>query len=178
VYGGAVSWARATNRDLDLAAVLDRHVFADATGTLGRVLDDLGVAWRRTGQRAFNGSPLVAGLCPDVPMLVSGRPDPDRLGPLVDDLDAAIDAIERSRPSGPDGDVVRAELTTAVRLARHGAYRLLREAGGAAPGPAALRADILDVIESYQRDWLARSRVGGLRDSVAHLHATLATYDA
>jgi hypothetical protein len=110
-------------------------------------------------------------------MLVGGRPDPDRLGPLIDEIDGAIGTIERSQPSGPDGDVVRAELATAARLARHGAYRLLRAAGGPAPGPVALRADILEVIESYQRDWLARSRLGGLRDSVAHLHATLATYD-
>lgn len=189
VYGGAVSWSRSANHDLDLAAVLDRHVFGDATGTLGGVLDDLGGMWRRTGQRVFNGSALVAGLCPDVRMLVGGRPDPGRLAPLVADLDTALAAIERSQPSGPDGDIVRAELTTMTRLARHGAYRLLRAAdvdgadgsGGSggidAPDRAALRADILEGIEAYQRDWLARSRVGGLRDSVAHLHATLATYD-
>lgn len=93
VYGGAVSWSRSANHDLDLAAVLDRHVFADATGTLGGVLDDLGVMWRRTGQRVFNGSSLMAGLCPDVGMLVGGRPDPGRLAPLVADLDAALAAL-------------------------------------------------------------------------------------
>jgi hypothetical protein len=177
VYGGAVSWCRSANAELDLAAVLDRYVFADATGTLGGVLDHLGGMWRRTGQRAMNGSPLVAGLCPDVTVLVRGRPDAARLAPLVEELDEAIAAVGRSAPSSPDGDLVRAELTTAARLARHGARRLLRAAGGPAPGPAALRADLLEGIEAYQRDWLARSRVGGLRDSVAHLHATLATYD-
>lgn len=177
VYGGAVSWSLAANRDLDLAAALDRYVFADETATLGGVLDALGRMWRRTGQRGHNGSPLQLALAPDIQHLVSGRPDAARLVPLVDELDGAIADIEGSRPGSVDGDVVRHELVMATRLARHGAYRMLRRAGGPAPDVDALRADILESIDVYTEAWLARSRPGGLADSVAHLHVTLAEYD-
>jgi len=63
-----------------------------------------------------------------------------------------------------------------VRLARHGAYRLLDQAGGAAPPVPVLRADLAEAIELQSDAWLARSRPGGLRDSLARLEATLATY--
>ncbi|HMG43637.1 MAG TPA: glycoside hydrolase family 20 zincin-like fold domain-containing protein [Acidimicrobiales bacterium] len=175
-FGGAVGWSLAANRDLDLAEVLDRHVFTDATGTLGRVLDTLGHAWRRTGQRGFNCSPLVPALAPDLVQLVMGRPDPALLAPLVEELDGALDDIAGSRPESTDGDVVRHELTTATRLARHGAYRLLRTAGAPAPSPAELRTDLAEAVDAYRESWLARARPGGLRESVGHLEATLVSY--
>ena len=175
-FGGAVSWSLAANRDLDLADVLDRHVFADATGTLGRVLDTLGHAWRRTGRRGFNCSPLVPALAPDLVQLVTGRPDVAKLVPLVEELDGALADIARSRPESADADLVRHELTTATRLARHGAWRMLLTAGGPAPSTADLRADLAGSVDAYRESWLARARPGGLKDSVAHLEATLASY--
>ena len=176
VYGGAVSWSLAANRDLDVAAVLDRYVLADESETLGGVLDTLGHAWRKTGQRGSNCSPLFLAAAPGIRHLVSGEADAAQLVPLIDELDGALAAIDRSRPTAPDGDLVRHELTTATRLARHGAYRLLRDAGGPAPSTAALRTDMAECIDAHIESWLARSRPGGLPESVAHLHTTLADY--
>ena len=51
VYGGAVAWGVDANRDLALAAVLDRHVFADATGTLSGAVDRLGRQWPKERPR-------------------------------------------------------------------------------------------------------------------------------
>jgi hypothetical protein len=176
VYGGAVSWSLAANRDLDLPAVLNRYVFADTTGTLGGVFDTLGRAWRQTGQRATNCSPLFLAVAPDIRHLVSGQPDVAKLAPLVEMLDGAIADIARAQPGCADGDLVRHELTTATRLARHGAYRLLRQADAPAPDTAALHADITTNIDAQTHAWLARSRPGGLPESLAHLQATLAEY--
>jgi hypothetical protein len=162
VYGGAVSWSLAANRDLDLPAVLNRYVFADTTGTLGGVFDTLGRAWRQTGQRATNCSPLFLAVAPDIRHLVSGQPDIAKLMPLVGALDGAIADIARSQPGCADGDLVRHELTTAAHLARHGAYRLLRQADAPAPDTAALHADITTNINAHTHSWLARSRPGGL----------------
>jgi hypothetical protein len=206
VLGGALAWGLAAHRDLagELPAVLDRWVFEDAAVTradsgadggadsgadsgadgrrsrasasLGATLDEVGRLWRRTGMKAFNCSPLEAGLLTGTFHLSTGEPDAVEVGATVERLDAALDAIGRATPGGVDGDVVRQELTSAVRLARHGAYRLLARAGGPAPPVAHRRADLAEAIELQSAAWLARSRPGGLPDSLALLRATLATY--
>jgi hypothetical protein len=176
VFGGAVSWCLASNRGLDLPDVLDRWVFADGAGVLGPTLDALGRLWRRTGQKAYNGSPLSAGLLTGAAM-VDGEPDAAKVAATIDHLDDALAAIASSSPTCADAPQVRQELTAAARLARHGAYRLLARAHGPAPTPAALRADLTEAVALQEAAWLARSRPGGLADSLARLHKTLATYD-
>jgi hypothetical protein len=178
IFGGAVSWCLAANRDLDLPDVLDRWVFGEppTTPSLGGTLDELGRMWRRTGMKAFNGSPLQAGLVVDSALMVMGEPDAAKVAATVERLDAALDTLAASDPTAADGPVVRQELTSAVRLARHGAYRLLDRAGGPAPDRDGLRTDLAEAIELQSAAWLARSRPGGLPDSLAHLQATLATY--
>ncbi len=61
VYGGAVSWCLETNRDLDVASVLDALVLDQP---IGQKLDVIGRLWSQTGQLAFNGSPIFRGLIP------------------------------------------------------------------------------------------------------------------
>jgi hypothetical protein len=185
VLGGALAWGLTANRDLadDLPSLLDRWVFGDGgaaapagPASLGATLDELGRMWRHTGMKAFNCSPLDAGLLVGSSHLTMGEPDAAKVGATIERLDAALAAIGRSDPGGADGDVVRQELTSAARLARHGAYRLLARAGGPAPPVDALRADLAETIELQSAAWLARSRPGGLPDSLARLRATLAEY--
>lgn len=170
VYGGAVAWAVDANRDLPLAAVLDRHVFGDATGRLASALDRLGHQWARTGQRAVNGSPLSAALFPGVLHMVFGRPDPERVGVVVDEIEAAMAELAAATPTVADGAVTVAELTQAARMARHGAWRLLGEAG---PPADVMADDMAELVEGQTVAWLARSRPGGMRDSLARLDPSL-----
>ncbi len=134
LLGGAVSWSLAANRDLDVAAALDRHVFLDANRALGGALDELGRVWRATGQRAFNASPLQVALAPHQLHLVVGRPDPVKVRGVVDRIDGALAAIDGSAPACIDGDLVRDELRTAARLARHGALPAARRRRPCRPG--------------------------------------------
>ncbi|MBK5223758.1 MAG: hypothetical protein JJE52_12990 [Acidimicrobiia bacterium] len=39
-----------------------------------------------------------------------------------------------------------------------------------------MRAGLAPLIDAYKEVWLARSRPGGLPDSVAHIERTLASY--
>jgi hypothetical protein len=71
---------------------------------------------------------------------------------------------------------VRRELVQAVRLARHGAWRIARRAGFACPSDAELRRDLLECIEEQRSCWLERSRPGGLDDSLALLRRALEDY--
>jgi hexosaminidase len=176
VFGGAVAWALDANSDLDLSAVVDRFVFGDRQEILGGVLETLGHAWRRTGMRSRNGSPLVDGLA--VPrVMVGGEPDAAQLEPLLEDFEVAMTAIGRADPTSSDWDVVPHELTTAVRIARHATWRLLAQVGAPVPSAQALATDLDDVLALQKESWLQRSRIGGLSDSISGLRTTLAGRD-
>ena len=62
-------------------------------------------------------------------------------------------------------------MSQAARLARHGSWRLLGDDG---PDAALLQADLVELVDGQARTWLARSRPGGLRDSLARLDPGLA----
>ena len=94
----------------------------------------------------------------------------------LDRLEDASEAVGRALPRCADGQVVRRELAQAIRLARHGAYRLVREAGEVRPTDAELRRDLAAAIEEQRHCWALRSRPGGLDDSVARLEKALASY--
>jgi hypothetical protein len=151
-------------------------VFADAAGRLGGALDRLGRIWTATGQACFNGSPLDAALAPGGTGFVVGRAEAERVAGVVEEIDDAIASVEASSPACADGDVVRDEIVVAARLARHGAWRLLAKAGGAAPAPDRLAADLREAMDGVERTWRARSRPGGLDDSLNRLRPTLAGY--
>jgi hypothetical protein len=176
LFGGAVSWCLESNRSLDLTAAVDRLVFADAAAQLGGALDGLGRVWSRTGQRAYNSSPLDPALAGGGFSFVTGDPDAGAVEAVIATIEEALVAIAKSEPACRDGSVVRQELTAAARLARHGAWRLLRRAGGNAPDVTTLRADLAEAIELQQAAWLSRSRPGGLTDSLARLRRTLDSY--
>ena len=175
-YGAAVSWCTEANRELDLAAALDLHVFGDAEGELGAALLSLGEAYLDTGKTAFNASPLFTATVTDGLLGAFGEPDPGALRRTLDRLEAASEAVGRARPGCSDGAVVERELAQAIRLARHGAYRLLRESGAEQPSDPELRRDLAAAIEEQAACWRLRSREGGLADSLARLRSTLASY--
>jgi hypothetical protein len=175
---GAQAWCADANADVDLAAALDTFVFQDDSGRLGAALLRLGRQWNRTGRHAFNGSPLQSALVTGGLSLAIGDPTVARTEDVLAELDACAAEIGAAAPACADGEVVRAELLQAARLARHGAWRLLEHAGGAAPGPVKMRTDLAEAIDGQRTAWLRRARPGGLDDSVARLEATLAAYDA
>ena len=178
LYGGAVSWGRDANADLDVAALLDRHAFDDRSARLGAAVVALGRQWGRTGIDTANGSPLQAALLPPtVSLAAGGMPDAAAVRDVLARIDQAIDDISRAEPRCADGPLVVAELAQAARLARHGAWRLLARVDGDAPSVDALRVDLTEAIADQRTAWLARARPGGLSDSIGRLERTLEEYD-
>lgn len=177
VYGGAVSWCAAANADLDVASVVDRLVYDDPTGTIGRVIEVIGGVGSMTGRVARNVSPLFAALFPHQAHLVGGTADPDAIAGVIATLDQARADLGRARPRADDGATVIEELDVAIGLARHGALRLQASTGGSVPSAPAHRAELADLVDRYRSGWLQRSRPGGLEDSVGHLERTLRSYD-
>lgn len=182
MVGGALSWCLDANRSLDLtelASLLDRFVYHDRSGRLGRVAVELGRVWNGTGLDAFNSSPMFPAIVSSA-QLVFGTLDPDRTHAVVDTIERSIDTLAAATPGCADGDLVVHELTTAAGFARQGAWRLLANHGvgdtpagdgsaGGAPGEAEMRADLERLVREQRHAWLARARPGGLDDSLARL---------
>ncbi|HEU4429116.1 MAG TPA: glycoside hydrolase, partial [Myxococcota bacterium] len=169
--GAALAWCGAANRELPLAALLDRYVFRDKAGVLGELAISLADAYQGTGLECLNGSPLFSALVRGGMLRSSGRADAARLEATLAGLDSALARLSRARAAARDGRLVPRELGAAARLARQGAWRIARDAGLPAPSDAALREDLADAIERQRAAWLARSRPGGLADSLARLEA-------
>jgi hypothetical protein len=176
LQAAGVAWNPALHRDLDLAAQLDARVFEDGAGLLGGVCEEIGAVGDATGASALNASPLAAALLPAASLRSFGRADPDSVARVALRLEAAGERLAAARPRCEDGDTCVRELAQAIRLARHGAWRLLRELGGRAPSDTALRRDLAEAIEEQRACWRLRSREGGLADSLARLEATLEEY--
>ncbi len=160
-YGAGVAWCADSNATIDVAPVVDQ--ISRAPG-LGSLLADLGDAHLLSGVTTFNGSPLFAALDPNRPLPLVGKGDPDGHRATLELLDDSLARIS-SLPAGGLADSLRA----AVRLARHGAWRLAARGGVDGPDPAAMAADLVECRTLQRAAWLATSRPGGLEDSLAHL---------
>jgi hypothetical protein len=157
-FGAGVAWCASANADVDVAPVVDR--LAGQAG-LGALLAELGSLHRVPGIQTANGSPVFGALDPGRPLPLVGRGEPRALLDLVGRLDAALEAAE---------SLGRLDLLAAVRLARHGAWRLARRGGvEGIPTGDAVRADLEEVRRLHEDAWLATSRPGGLADSLRHL---------
>ena len=160
-YGAGVAWCADTHVEADVTGVVDR--LAGIEG-LGERLESLGDAHALSGVTSVNGSSLFAALDPARPLPLFGRGDPGRLAATVALLDGSLGWLQALPPS-----THREGLLAAVRLARHGAWRLAPRAGAPAPDGPSMAADVAECLELQRTAWLATSRPGGLEQSLRHL---------
>jgi hypothetical protein len=178
-YGAAVSWCLETNRDLDLQAALDVHVYDDPAREIGGVLMALGDVHRAVTPQFPNLSTLVTDLY--YPQLQIDRGftagiDAEELAGVEARLADARAALARAQPGRADHALVIDELRNAAALValvcRDGRARLEVD-GWLASVPATRRArlaeDLAPLVDEHRRLWLARNRPGGLDDSCAWL---------
>jgi hypothetical protein len=183
--GAGFAWNRSAADEpltLPFAELLDRHAFQAEQPGIGAVAVDLGSTYRLCGTPARNGSPLFH-------LLVFAHQDlghPRYRGLSHETLEATLAHVEEQRRRidrlevGADSHVriiarelgwAAAALDTACRL---GLARLA--AGTGAPLSAIPRPQRVEIAqrigalaERLPELWLARSRPGGLPDSLAYL---------
>ena len=119
-YAAAVSWCLDTNRDLDLRAALDVHVFDDPAGEIGGAMMALGDLHRVVTPQFPNLSMLVTA--PVLPAAAARS----RLHRRADDRRAGggggaarghdRQTLDRARPRRADGALVLDELRNAIAL--------------------------------------------------------------
>lgn len=192
VYGASVAWASETNADLDIASALDRYVFQDSAGQVGKVVCDLGDLYLLPGLEYPNGSLLffllqmkrenldvfIRNLDGHVVKDRFFGIDIDTMNAVLANIDTLLQSLNRARIQADDAVLVRDEITQVARLMNHAAHRglFLKDAGQLSARD--LLQD-LEILFTQQRlNWLARNRIGGLKDSIARFEPVIGEYRA
>jgi hypothetical protein len=174
-YGAAVSWCVQANAELALEPELGLLLPGDPDGVIASALIRLGSVYQELGLKAMNGSPLALALLalPGGPLAAWGETNEKELASVIQTLEQERERLAHTAPADRDAELVRRELRQAAALARHGAWRLGHILLGQGPSKDTLRRDLANCIEEQARVWQARSRPGGLEDSLARLRRTL-----
>lgn len=178
VYGGAVSWCADANVDLDLASVLDRFVFEDESGVVGALLDRIGRMHTATGVSGLNSSPFFNHLISKGSTVISiGEAEEVATVAVIEAMDLELERLDGLVLGCRNGEQVVLELRAAIRLARHGAWRLAKFCSFEVPSDQALADDLTESMDLHRQAWLGRSRPCGLAQSLARLERTLRSYE-
>ena len=182
-FGAAVSWAYAANTDLDVPLALDTFVFLDSAGVMGQLAYDLGNAYQEPGVLLHYNSFLyllqiysLANLRERADILFRAGEsqenlfDDDQLranlGSSVEYIAELISRIGQSRMERPDADLVKREFRHMARMAQHGARRGLLQLSDPSLTRQSMRDEFAAIEAEYPVLWLARSRPGGMVDSL------------
>jgi hexosaminidase len=178
-YGAALGWHFEGNRDIDVPTAVSRYAFRDRQDIMGRLAHDLGNIYETSDIRLHNGTILFFLLQtrPDqfdqkrkelLAGDLSNRGDFQRMRARIDEVMTPLDKAHMDRA---DADLIRAEFTWAADMLRHACDRALWLLDGAAAPNETLVEEANELIDRYHILWLARSRPGGYRESVARMEA-------
>lgn len=184
-YGAGVSWCYESNVDMDVPAALDRFAFEDNAGVMGRIAYDLGNIYQMIPLPQHNSQWLFGMLQHSDAMNVKryevnsdpGAP-PLRLEAVqgvISRVETLLNQLDKANIRVEDA-LIKAEFRQAGELLIHGAKRLLRQFGEAPESDAVLHAELSRLVEQQRTLWLARSRAGGLEDSLRWFDDALASY--
>lgn len=184
-YGAALSWAYAANEGLDLPRVLDLFVFQDSAGVMGQLVYDLGNIYLAPGLARHNGHILFDVLqssFSQIHVLMQKRfseaPPVTAAGlrEILSQIDSIMQPLALAQIKREDAVLIHDEFQHVADLLRHACYRLLMALGEQDQNKMALRVDIERLIEQQRKNWLARSRPGGLPDSLKRFDPLLNDY--
>jgi len=171
-YGGATAWCRESNggiSDDDLARSISVHLTEDETGELARSWIELASISDTLGLSQLNGAQYFHIWVGGSRLLDLAYPEPDRLSEALSQVERAVAAVESATPLVADANDLVAETQLSGALISHGLRRL--DVGvDASPGEASeLNAEVTMLRAAHMVRWRARSREGGLTDSLSRL---------
>ena len=188
-YGAAVSWAAEANQKIDLPQMLDLHVYRDMSRSMGRLVYDLGNAYKETDVFYFLWPRSAMGYILQRPAIsITKWPykelKVEKLESTLQYIDNVMSRMPRVRMQKADAKVLRDETHNAAAMLRH-ACRLAIAKLQAKDGLVSnipektrkeLTQDIKQIISEHKRLWRLRNREGGLADSVGRLEKLAAMY--
>ncbi len=187
-YGAGVSWCLQTNEKLDLPPLLDRFIFNDAAGIMGKLAYDLGEVYKIIGPEHINGQVLAYTMqvpTERIQSSIAGHEkwaekkadiQPETLRRAVQTINHIIEPLNKAQMSRDDAATITAEFQQAANLLLHSAHRLLfvtDEEGT----PQALRDELKNLLVKQRELWLTRNRSGGLDDSLKRFETIKNEYE-
>jgi len=175
--GAAYAWCLEANRDVDVPGTVSRFAFGDPTGAIGRVAYELGNVYQVAGIPRIHNASILFHLLQNTSDLAKHVDEvpPAGFETAMAKIDELMPLLAQAEISRRDADLVEREFTSAARLLRIGCRRALQILSG--DDTAALRAEfrteLEDAIAEHTALWLARSRHGGLKDSLSHFDSLL-----
>jgi hypothetical protein len=177
--GAAYAWAFQANKDLDIRGVLNLFAFHDPAGNMGNLAFDLGNIYHELGIEPVNASALFQILQQPI------RDWKDYLEPestipvfhhTLDVIEQASEKLSKTSSLRSDKELLEREFNLAVDLLRHACMRGIYGFGSAEYSKTYLSNDLERIILDYQHIWLARNRIGGLKDSLSYFEKTKIEY--
>jgi hexosaminidase len=176
--GAALAWCYESNRDLDIATVLDRHVVRDRAGVAGGILVEAGKLHEHLERPMHNATILYRTLRtkPDPAEFLAGV-DARGFRSALAATQALLERVTEIRPSRPDAELLTRELTNALQLLAHACRKgtFIVEGSGDA---ASLATELRGILGEYRELWSERNRIGGLHDSARRLEEVIREYGA
>jgi len=169
-YGGAAAWCLSSNGDIEdgeLAHSISRHIVHDPSGRLARSWIELGSISDSLGLSQTNGAQYFHSWISGSRLLDLARPDPDRLSEALSQVDGAVAAAASATPLAADANDLLAETTLSGELIAHGLRRLDVDTDTSQSRLSELNAEVTMLADAHKTCWRARSREGGLQDSLS-----------
>ncbi len=167
--GAALSWCLGANEHSDFQAELDAHLFVDEAKVMGAAVSEMGNAYRTAGKLMHNMSPLFSILTTAPGASLSEGVTKSTLADTRRVIEDAASKLDAARMGRTDGSLVRDEFANTARLLLFACDRgtaILDGTLDAFTGSAKAREQLRLILGEYRRLWVARSRVGGLSDSI------------
>ena len=177
--GASLAWCLKANRDADLVTAVNVHVFRDKANRLAQIARDLGNAHQKLELPLHNASPLFRLLHQNSIEDLLGKMDIAKVQPTRDAIETAAADLYKIDLQRKDGALIRDEFSCAANMLLHACDRAEAVQSGKVTEPktrAVLRDEITRILTEFHRLWLARSRTGGLKDSLRPLGQRLRDY--
>ena len=177
VFGAAESWGRIENYDLDIAEVLDTHIYFDKSKKMGKLTLDAGNYKALEQCKPVNSShsfyELIGGL--DALHLAENI-DEQNFKDIHAYLEALLPVLDEAEPTYADAELVKAEYKNSIKLIMLGQIVGLYQKAAKANDTDTMKAhlerivsDLPEIISEIRRTWLIRNRYSYLDDSLAPL---------
>jgi hexosaminidase len=155
------------------------HAFRDEARVMGKLGHELGNAHKQAGPAPHNSTVLFHLLtqAPDLP--VPDGVTVESLRQADQHIRSVVEPLGRARMDREDAEITRAEFANAARMMLHACNRgteMLEGTLNSAGKREELAFEMRTIIGEHRRLWTARSREGGLQDSVGALEERLKEY--